>query len=234
MKKNIVFIFALALASQLAAFEFKADFSRGKWNPSDFVMVKGPRWTKVGSWLQENDHIVQNVPATATELDLYRRMHDEAYVAMCYGKKIKMDKKLVCSSTMSFDYRMAPLIVIAPELGVHAPSGAPEFRAHWEIVLYDLGINVWKHMWKNDKPDWVKFAYMNGSYLPQTRYELKITVSSTVKGEHLEVECDGKVFGCFLPGLGKEFYLGIIGCEGRNRFYDFKISADKGEVLTEQ
>ena len=234
MKKNIVFIFALALASQLAAFEFKADFSKGKWNPSDFVMVKGPRWTKVGSWLQENDHIVQNVPATATELDLYRRMHDEAYVAMCYGKKIKMDKKLVCSSTMSFDYRMAPLIVIAPELGVHAPSGAPEFRAHWEIVLYDLGINVWKHMWKNDNPDWVKFAYMNGSYLPQTRYELKITVSSTVKGEHLEVECDGKVFGCFLPGLGKEFYLGIIGCEGRNRFYDFKISADKGEVLTEQ
>ena len=234
MKKNIVFIFALALASQLAAFEFKADFSKGKWNPSDFVMVKGPRWTKVGSWLQENDHIVQNVPATATELDLYRRMHDEAYVAMCYGKKIKMDKKLVCSSTMSFDYRMAPLIVIAPELGVHAPSGVPEFRAHWEIVLYDLGINVWKHMWKNDNPDWVKFAYMNGSYLPQTRYELKITVSSTVKGEHLEVECDGKVFGCFLPGLGKEFYLGIIGCEGRNRFYDFKISADKGEVLTEQ
>ena len=215
-------------------FEFFADFSKDKWNPADFIMVKGPRWSQVRSWRQESDHIVQNVPDDATNEQLHGPMQDEAYVAMCYGKKIKMDQQLICSSTMSFDDRMAPLIVIAPELGVHVPSGAPEFRAHWEIVLYDLGINVWKHMWKNDKPDWVKFAYMNGSYLPQTRYELKITVSSTVKGEHLEVECDGKVFGCFLPGLGKEFYLGIIGCEGRNRFYDFKISADKGEVLTEQ
>ena len=230
MKKNIVFIFALALASQLAAFEFKADFSRGKWNPSDFVMVKGPRWTKVGSWLQKNDHIVQNVPATATELDLYRRMHDEAYVAMCYGKKIKMDKKLVCSSTMSFDYRMAPLIVIAPELGVHAPSGAPEFRAHWEIVLYDLGINVWRHMWQDNKPAWVKYSYLLAPYKPQTKYELKLTITATRKGQMLEVECEGRKFGCHLLGLGKEFYLGIIGCEGRNRFYDFKISAPNGKV----
>ena len=230
MKKNIVFIFALALASQLAAFEFKADFSKGKWNPSDFVMVKGPRWTKVGSWLQENDHIVQNVPATATELDLYRRMHDEAYVAMCYGKKIKMDKKLVCSSTMSFDYRMAPLIVIAPELGVHAPSGVPEFRAHWEIVLYDLGINVWRHMWQDNKPAWVKYSYLLAPYKPQTKYELKLTITATRKGQMLEVECEGRKFGCHLLGLGKEFYLGIIGCEGRNRFYDFKISAPNGKV----
>ena len=43
------------------------------------------------------------------------------------------------------------------------------------------------------------------------------------KGQMLEVECDGRKFGCHLLGLGKEFYLGIIGCEGRNRFYDFKV-----------
>ena len=163
-------------------FEFKADFSRGKWNLSDFIMVKGPRWSQVRSWRQESDHIVQNVPDDATNEQLHGPMQDEAYVAMCYGNKIKLDKQVVCSSTMSFDARMAPLIVIAPELGKHEASGVPEFREHWEIVLYDLGINVWKHMWINDKPDWVKFSYMNGSYLPKTRYELKITVSSTSKG----------------------------------------------------
>ena len=136
---------------------------------------------------------------------------------------------MTVSAKMSFDHRMAPLIVIAPELGVHAPSGAPEFHEHWEIVLYDLGINVWKHMWINNKPDWVKFSYMNAAFLPKTRYELKVSICETAKGETLEVECDGKEFGCFLPGLGKEFYLGIIGCEGRNRFYDFKISAPAAE-----
>jgi len=231
MKKYFVLLAGLFFAVQLSAFEFKADFSKGKWDPADFVMVKGPRWTKVGSWIQEDDHIVQNVPATATELDLYRRMHDEAYVAMCYGKKIQMDKKVVCTSTMSFDYRMAPLIVIAPSLGTHKPSGSPEFREHWEIVLYDLGMNVWKHMWINDKPAWVKHSYLLAPYKPLTRYELKISISATRKGQMMEVECESRKFGCHLPGLGKEFYLGIIGCEGRNRFYDFKISAPNGKVL---
>ena len=202
---------------------------RNQWNPDEFIMVKGPRWTKVGSWIQEDDHIVQNVPADATDQDLHDRMCDEAYVAMCYGKKVKLDKQVVCTSTMSFDDRMAPLLVIAPELGTHKPSGSPEFREHWEIVLYDLGINVWQHLWVNEKPDFIKFAHMNSSFDKKTRYELKITITDGAKGQMLEVECDGRVFGCYLPGLGKEFYLGIIGCEGRNRFYDFKISASKAE-----
>ena len=230
MKKFLAFFGAALAAVQLYGFEFTADFSQGKWDPADFVMVKGPRWSKVGSWIQEKDHIVQNVPATATEQDLLRRMHDEAYVAMCYGKKIRMDKKVVCTSTMSFDLRMAPLIVIAPVLGTHKPSGAPEFREHWEIVLYDLGINVWRHMWVNEKPAWVKYSYLLAPFKPQTRYELKLTITATKKGQMLEVECDGKKFGCHLLGLGKEFYLGIIGCEGRNRFYDFKISAPNGRI----
>lgn len=217
------------MVNAIPGFEFTANFSRDKWDLADFVMVKGPRWSQVRSWRQEDDHIVQNVPDDASNEQLHGPMQDEAYVAMCYGKKISMDKKIICSSTMSFDDRMAPLIVIAPELGVHSPSGSPEFHEHWEIVLYDLGINVWKHMWRDNKPDWVKFSYMNSTFLPQTRYELKVTISETAKGESLEVECDGKVFGCFLPDLGKEFYLGIIACEGRNRFYDFKISVPNAE-----
>ena len=116
-------------------------------------------------------------------------------------------------------------------LGKSDKTGVPEFREHWEIVLYDKGINVWHHTWENGKPAWVKFSYLLEEYLPQKRYQLKTTVTDTPKGQMLEVECSGKKFGCFLPGLGKEFYLGIIGCEGRNRFYDFKISADKGEAV---
>lgn len=215
--------------AKVDAFEYSCSFAREKWNSADFMMVKSPRWNRFGSWIQEADHIVQNVPASATEKDLHERMHPEAYVAMCLGKKIKLHKTASCSSVMSFDYRMAPLIVIAPELGKNEQFNAPEFREHWEIVLYDLGINVWHHFWKDGKASWVKHSYLLAPYQKLTKYELKVTVSATSRGEMLEVECDGRKFGCHLPGLGKEFYFGIIGCEGRNRFYDFKVSAPGAE-----
>ena len=72
------------------AFEFKTSFARGCWNPADFVMVKGPRWNKFGAWSQQDDHIVQQLPENASEIDLQKHMHEDAYVAMCYAKKIKM------------------------------------------------------------------------------------------------------------------------------------------------
>ena len=215
------------------AFEYSASFARGQWDPADFIMVKGPRWNAFNQWEQMDDHILQKVPAAVTDAQLQGPMHAEAYVAMCYGKKLSLKKKLVCSSVMSFDHRMAPLIVIAPVLGKDEKLGVPEFREHWEIVLYDKGINVWQHTWENGKPAWVKFSYLLEEYLPNTKYQLNAAITDTPKGQMLEVECNGKKFGCYLPGLGKEFYLGITGCEGRNRFYDFKISADKGEALTE-
>ncbi|MBQ9088956.1 MAG: hypothetical protein IJY46_09300 [Lentisphaeria bacterium] len=221
--KTLLAVWGVLLIMSVDAFEYPACFARGKWEPADFIMVKGPRWEAFNQWEQMDDHIVQKVPPAVTDAQLQGPMHADAYVAMCYGKKLKLKKKLVCSSVMSFDHRMAPLIVIAPVLGKH-PSGVREFREHWEIVLYDQGLNVWKHMWKDGVPSWIKHSYLLAPYKKRTKYELKVTVSATAKGQTLEVECDGRRFGCHLPGLGKEFYFGIIGCEGRNRFYDFKIS----------
>ena len=37
------------------------------------------------------------------------------------------------------------------------------------------------------------------------------------------VKCGGHEFGYVDNDLPDSFYAGIIGCEGRNRFYDFKI-----------
>ena len=75
------------MVNAIPGFEFTANFSRDKWDPADFVMVKGPRWSQVRSWRQEDDHIVQNVPDDASNEQLHGPMQDEAYVAMCYGKK---------------------------------------------------------------------------------------------------------------------------------------------------
>jgi hypothetical protein len=194
-------------------------------------MVKGPRWNKLGAWSQQDDHIVQQLPENASEIDLQKHMHEDAYVAMCYAKKIKMAKKVICSSVMSFDYRMAPLIVIAPELGKNEQFNAPEFREHWEIVLYDLGINVWHHyMTADGKPAWHKAASLllkpDNIYKPNLRHDLKVSISKSRKGhKEMFVTCGDYVLQYVDESLPDEFYAGILGCEGRNMFYDFSVKS---------
>ena len=213
------------MISVVEAFEFSTSFARGKWSENDFVMVKGPRWESFGTWRQMDDHIVQEVPDKYSEVELHKGMHHLSYVSMCFAKKIRMAKKVICSSTMSFDYRMAPLIVIAPVLGRDEKLGVPEFREHWEIVLYDKGINVWHHRYINGKPAWYKLAYMFTPYLPKTIYDLQVSLKHTAKGAQMVIKCEGKEFGVAMPVefTAKEYHVGIIGCEGINRFYDFNV-----------
>ena len=57
-----------------------------------------------------------------------------------------------------------------------------------------------------------------------TRYNLEVKVSKTSKGKkEMTVKCGGHEFGYVDNDLPDSFYAGIVGCEGRNRFYDFKM-----------
>ena len=202
---------------------FQCSFGRGKWNPTDFIMVKGPRWDAFNQWAQEEDHIVQNVPNDVSDEALRTRLKAENYVSMCFKKKVSFTEKIVFSSIMSFDERMAPLLVIAPELGT-TNQGFPEYREHWEIILFDEGLNIWHHFWKDEKPSWTLAAYARKPFLPKTKYRLETTITKNYGGM-LEVKCGDLVFGCLAEGMADSLFLGITACEGRNRFYDFKISA---------
>ena len=223
MKNRIVFgVVLVASCVMSVCADVQVDFSRGKWDSSQWIVVKSPRLDYCRGFTQR-DGWIENICPDVSPEEIFKKHNNLVYSGMVFKDKFKLG---VCvSSKMGFDYRMAPLIVIAPVLGRHS-SGVREFREHWEIVLYDQGLNVWKHMWKDGVPSWIKHSYLLASYKKAEKYELKVTVSATEKGQMLEVECDGKRFGCHLPGLGREFYFGIIGCEGRNRFYDFKISGN--------
>ena len=39
----------------------------------------------------------------------------------------------------------------------------------------------------------------------------------------MEIEMNGKKFSVSLPTMPDEFYFGITGCEGINRFYNLSI-----------
>ncbi len=221
--KKICCVLVLLTGCLLSALEFQCSFAKGKWNQNDFIMAKSPRWDNFNQWTQEEDHIVQDVPADVTDEALRTSMQAENYVSMCFKEKVPFTEKLVFSSEMSFDEQMAPLLVIAPEIGL-SKHGIPEFREHWEIVLFDKGLNIWHHFWKDGKPSWTLAAYARKPFLPKTKYRLEVTVTK-VRGGMIEVKCGDLVFGCLAEGIADSLFLGITACEGRNRFYDFQISA---------
>ena len=211
----------LAATTLYGAETFSVSFARDKWDQTDFLVVKSARFNKVETFTQQDDHIANMLPpelanrATVSCAD--------SYCALLTAKKFSGD--ITVSSKMSFDQRMAPLIVIAPELGKSADGKHPELRDHYEIVLYDKGINVWHHRYIDGKPAWYKLAYMFTPYLPKTIYDLQVSLKHTAKGAQMVIKCDGKEFGVAMPVefTAKEYHVGIIGCEGINRFYDFNV-----------
>ena len=153
--------------------------------------------------------------------EIFKKHCSAVYSAMVLKDKVEIGQTV--SSVMGFDWRMAPLIVLAEKLD-KAETGEPVFGEHWEIVLYDEGLNVWHHMIKDGKPFWYKAAYLKGPFEKNTRYNLEVKVTKTRKGvKEMTLKCCGYEIGYIDNDLPDSFYAGIIGCEGRNMFYDFKV-----------
>lgn len=210
----------LSAAFTLPAEEVKTVFAKDKWDKEKWIEVKSARLDYLGKMVQKEDHIINATPDLPDEV-IFKQYGDKVYSGIIYNK-LFTGRKVVISSKMSFDHRMAPLILIADELG-KSQKGVPELRDHFEIVLYDQGVNIWHHTYKNGKPSWHKAAYLKADFKPKKVYELKVTLYKAKNIMQMTVECDGKVFGYQDEALPEKFYAGLIGCEGRCRFYDFKV-----------
>ncbi|MDD3953036.1 MAG: hypothetical protein PHY82_03870 [Lentisphaeria bacterium] len=220
---RILWLVFLWVGFSLSAAEFSCLFSPGGWNKEDWVMVKSPRWDYLGIWEQEADHIRNKVPADATENEMLGKRAGETYTSMLWKEKISAHKKVVICAEMSFDYQMAPLLVIASEYG--KDSGAcPEYRQHWEIVLYDKGINVWHHQYADGKPSWYKAAALHTAFAPNQKVMMTVTINFAGKVPQLEIRADGKTFSYAELQLPKSFFVGLTACEGVNRFYSFSVT----------
>ncbi|MFA7329343.1 MAG: hypothetical protein WC081_07580, partial [Candidatus Ratteibacteria bacterium] len=92
-------------------------------------------------------------------------------------------------------------------------------RESFEIYIYDGGVNIWRHVFKNGKWSYIMTASANFTLKPKTRYKLE----AEKKGKYFSVVIDGHRFGYLETSLPEEFYAGVVGCEGITRFYDFRI-----------
>ena len=195
-------------------------FAKGSWNPDDWMVAKSSRWSYAHGFVQESDHLVNPSGAWSDE-DLYANHVTEVYSSLVRCEPVS--GKCRVASTMSFDHLMAPLIVVAPVLGTAADDKTPEFRRHHEVVLYNEGINVWRYDWIDGKAKWTLAAFLRAPFEAKRKYELAVTVEAYKDTRRMTVECGGRTFGYSDDALQLSYWVGITGCEGRNRFYDFSV-----------
>lgn len=219
MKGVYLLLGLLMTASPLFADgSYKASFASGGWNQSDWSMVKSWRWPHRGEWLQKESFIVNDVPEDASPQELQGKRVDKTFTSMLLKQQFQSDATF--SSTMEFDYRMAPGLMIAAE-PVETELGL-EYREHYEIILYDKGINIWRHYFEDGEQKWVRRAFLTTEFAPKTAHKLTAKVQFTRRGPQIVVEAGGHVFGYHEPNLPESYRIGIVASEGVNRFYDFE------------
>ena len=220
MKQIFVLGLSLALLLPSAATEVSVSFRPGAWNTNDWTVVKSPRWNYCHGFVQKADGIENECPDLPGSV-IFKEHASDVYSAMVHRARTGLGATV--SSTMQFDNRMAPLLVLAEYLD-KAADGTPQFGEHWEVVLYDQGLNVWHHYLKDGKPAWYRAAFLNAPFAPNTPYRLEVRIARTHRGQkEMTVSCGGHAFGFVSESLPESFQAGIIGCEGRNRFHDFGI-----------
>jgi len=216
----LVLLFLLGLVSVHAAGKatspiYSCAFSRRNWSRADWVRVKNPSGKRFGDWVQHDDCITNEVPDGIVPGKFQGELA-ETYSSMVYKEKITGN--VTITTTAAFAYQMAPLIVIAPELRENA-QGQKEYRDHFEIVIFNEGVNVWHHFVQDGKLPHRKAAFARFPLEKDTKYVLEVKKT----GKTLTVSVAGHTFGYMDDALPDSFYVGITGCEGLNRFYDFTV-----------
>lgn len=192
-------------------------FTKDGWNPADWLHVIRPDWRHFGKWIQGTDYIENDTPQGATADALQGDRAQETHASIVYHQPVQGSVEV--TSTMSFAYRMAPLIVFGAAI---RPSDRPDYQEYqdsYEIVLWDEGVNVWHQYSSEGKVRWDLIAYSKFPLKPNTRYTLHVRR----EGQTLHIRVDDHAFGVLAPALPASCYIGITGCEGINRFYDFSI-----------
>jgi hypothetical protein len=166
--------------------------------------------------VQEADCIANRIPDGCSAGDGLGPRGDEFYVSLMTKDKVKPGVKV--AGRMSFYPEMAPVLSFCNEFR-QRPDGGYAFDKQIEVVIYNEGINVWRHFGPEVEPNYVRICYANFEMFPDTIYNLEVEI----KDAEMKVTVDNRIIGCYVPELTEPFHTGILASEGLCRFYDLKI-----------
>ena len=141
---------------------------------------------------------------------------DYEYISVVEKERRRLPVEL--AAECSFDKFGAPLIVFSEHL-TEKENGWIEYGEHYEVVLFESGINIWHITPKEEGGQ--KVEAMCRARLPfeAGKYET-LTVRLTSDGMEARAgELTAKV-ECRLP---EKMYVGFTACEGINHFRRFSV-----------
>lgn len=183
-------------------------------------MVKYPGLSSEGKWLQEEDCIVNSVPSYATPEQM---CEGGAYAADTFCGMLwreSFDSPVRVASTLSFDYKMAPLLDIACR--PRDDGAGLTLQERYEVVVYYEGVNVWEHFRRDGELRHRRILFDRRPLKAGERYRLEVGVNLAEKT--LTVVLEGSCVTIYAPLLREEFYVGLMANEGINRFYNFEVT----------
>lgn len=221
--KILLPLFCVAFMAAGAKTIYENPLSRGKWSMKEWEMVKSSRSDYIGQWLQLDDRIINRVPE-GTDPSTFITSATTTFTAMLYKRSFTGD--VTVSVECGFACRMAPGILIAAE-PLRSGHKIGELAEHFEIILYDNGLNVWHHYFENDKQKWIKkhFLLQKGVFAPNKFHKFSVSVITRKGRRFLEVAGNDQVIGYCEPEMFSGSYrVGIVASEGANFFRNIRIS----------
>jgi hypothetical protein len=216
---TVALLLSLLTAPVVAETVVDLKFTPDGWDPAQWTLCKNPTVEYLGKWLQRPDCIENVTPDDPAK----KNALDQTLTTMIYNQQFSGN--FTASATFQIGAGSAPGILLVQDYALDA-QGRPQYGEFYEVIIYEKGLNLWHHFPRDDKPTYEKTAYSNFALKPDTSYRL--TVERKGKSVAMTVTPVGEQeplrhVGILLNTLPNDLYLGVMGCEGVSRVYDFRV-----------
>lgn len=184
------------------------DFSKGCWEEKEFTTCYSFRFTETPRFTQEADHIRTAVnPEHREGFDNISLLTRDTYTA-----------GVTATIHCAFEGVGCPEIILAEKME-QCEDGAIRYGACFETVLWKNGINVWRHYREEGRCFWHLRMGLEYPVEESKIHELRVQVQE----QALVIWLDGQKTTLRTEDLPKTFHMGLTGCEGIARIYDWKV-----------
>lgn len=145
---------------------------------------------------------------------------DYEYTTLMLKEKLRVGDRI--TTECDFEKRGAPLVVISDVM--FKKNGYPYYGEHFEAVAFEEGCNIW-HNKLPDDPTYPKALVVKKLHFEDipTPNRTRVKLSVEFRPKELLVTMNGVSFSVYDDEIPDEFWFGITGCEGINRFYSLTV-----------